>query len=152
MNKIKAVLITFFTAIISWMGILAIPSIALVIFNITDYLTGLIASKHRGQKVDSYKGILGISKKIVMWILIGVGATLDWVVLSSASYMGITLPFNFTIAILVAVWLVINETISILENIIDIGVDPPPFLMPIVKYLKTQVENKVEIKEEKEDK
>lgn len=44
------------------------------------------------------------------------------------------------LATLVAVWIVVNEIISILENMIDIGIDLPPFLMPIVKRIKKEVE------------
>lgn len=39
----------------------------------------------------------------------------------------------------------VNEIISILENMIDIGVAMPPFLMPIVGYIKMQVEEKADM-------
>ena len=45
-------------------------------------------------------------------------------------------------------WLVVNEIISILENMVDIGVDMPPFLLPIVKYIRKQVEEKANIPDE----
>ena len=67
------------------------------------------------------------------------------VVSYSADVAGITLPFTFLVACIAAVWLVCNEIISILENINDIGVTLPPFLQPIVKNLKKQVENKAVI-------
>ena len=54
-------------------------------------------------------------------------------------------------ATVVAVWLVANEIISILENMLDIGVTMPPFLMPIVKYIKKQVENKANLPEAEEE-
>ena len=54
-------------------------------------------------------------------------------------------------ATIVAVWLVVNEIISILENLIDIGVKMPPFLMPIVKYIKKQVEDKAKLAETEEE-
>ena len=60
--------------------------------------------------------------------------------------LGITIPF--VVATFVAVWLVVNEMISILENLIDIGVNMPPFLMPVVKYIKKQVEDKAKLAEE----
>lgn len=67
---------------------------------------------------------------------------------------GITLPFTFLIACIVAIWLICNELISILENINDIGVTLPPFLQPIVSNLKSQVEQKTSIDyiKESEDK
>lgn len=54
-------------------------------------------------------------------------------------------------ATVVAVWLVVNEIISILENMIDIGVDMPPFLLPIVKYIKKKTEETAMVKEEEQD-
>ena len=39
-----------------------------------------------------------------------------------------------------AVWLGFNEVISILENLGDMGVPMPPFLMKIVQMLKGKVE------------
>lgn len=55
------------------------------------------------------------------------------------------------VACVVAIWLICNEIISILENINDIGVALPPFLQPIVKNLKSQVEQKTTI-DNQEDK
>jgi phage-related holin len=46
------------------------------------------------------------------------------------------------VASLVAVWLICNEIISILENISDIGVAMPPFLLKLAGNLKSQVESK----------
>ena len=51
---------------------------------------------------------------------------------------------------MVAIWIVCNEIISILENVNDIGVTLPPFLQPIVKNLKSQVENKINIENKAE--
>ena len=129
----------------SALGILAIPVMLLITCNVIDYITGLIASKFRNQEIDSYKGIRGIAKKICMWLLVGVGVIVDQLLSYSADVAGITLPFTFLVACIAAVWLVCNEIISILENINDIGVTLPPFLQPIVKNLKKQVENKAVI-------
>lgn len=139
-SKVKAAVIAVFTAISSWMGVLAYPMLVLVLLNITDYATGLMASKNRGQKISSYQGIKGIAKKICMWLLVGIGAVIDWVLTFAAETIGLTLPFSFAIASLAAIWLICNEIISILENIGDIGVTLPPFLMNVVKRLKSKAE------------
>ena len=39
------------------------------------------------------------------------------------------------------IWLVLNECISILENISEIGVPLPAFLMKLIEKLKKTVEN-----------
>ena len=148
MNKIKTLFTSIFSVIAGWLGILAIPVLILVICNVTDYITGLIASKYRGQVIDSYKGFRGIAKKICMWLLVGIGAIIDWLLIYAGQTAGITLPFTFLIACIVAIWLICNEIISILENIVDIGVELPPFLAPIVKNIKKQVEGKTSINTE----
>lgn len=145
MERAKTFIVAIWSIIMSALGILAIPVMLLIICNVIDYITGLIASKFRNQEIDSYKGIRGIAKKICMWLLVGVGVIVDQLLSYSADVAGITLPFAFLVACIVAIWLICNEIISILENINDIGVTLPPFLQPIVKNLKTQVENKAMI-------
>lgn len=142
MDKIKAAFIAFFSALAGWLGILAVPVGVLIVCNIIDYGTGLAASPYRGQKIDSYRSFRGIAKKVCMWLLVGVGAMLDWLVVYAGDTIGISIPVNFLIACVVAVWLIANEIISILENMVDIGVKIPPFLLPLVKNIKKQVEDK----------
>ncbi len=148
MNKIKTVFTAFFSALAGWLGILAIPMLVLVICNLIDYGTGLAASKYRNETINIYKGFRGIAKKICMWILVAIGALIDWLIIYTGQTIGITLPINFLIGCIVAIWLIANEIISILENMVDIGVTIPPFLMPLVKNIKKQVEDKAIPKEE----
>lgn len=148
MDKIKAFLITIVGGFTSFLGILALPVILLVGCNIIDYVTGLMAAIPRNQSLDSYKGFRGIVKKVCMWLLVLVGVIIDWMLKYASHTIGITLPFTFFIACIVAIWLICNELLSILENIADIGVTLPTFLGKLVKYVKKQVEEKTEFKEE----
>lgn len=145
MEKIKAFFITAFSAIFSWLGVLAVPVFLLVGCNLIDYITGLLAAKYRDEAVSSYKGIRGIIKKVCMWLLIGVGWMMDTLLKYTVTTVGLTIELPFIVATVVAVWLICNELISILENMIDIGVNIPPFLMPLVKRIKNQVEEKTEV-------
>jgi toxin secretion/phage lysis holin len=147
MEKIKATVIAVVSALMSWLGILAIPVFLLVGCNVIDYLTGIFASKYRDEPISSYKGIRGIIKKICMWLLVVIGSWIDVLINYTIHTAGIELTIPFIVATVVAVWLVVNEIISILENMIDIGVDMPPFLMPIVKYIKRKTEETAEIVE-----
>jgi toxin secretion/phage lysis holin len=142
MNKVKAIFIAFFTALAGWLGILAIPVLILVLCNLIDYVTGLVASKYRDQKINSYKSFRGIVKKICMWLLVAVGALFDWLIMYAGEAVGVAIPVAFLIACAVAVWLITNEFISILENMKDIGVPIPPFLQPLVNSVQKQVEDK----------
>ena len=57
---------------------------------------------------------------------------------------------TFLIACIVAMWLICNEIISILENIQDMGVNIPAFLQPLVKHIRSQVEERINIDEKDE--
>ena len=139
-EKFKIISVAIIGLFASKLGILAIPMLVLVMINITDYITGLVAAKYRGEKINSYKGFRGIAKKVCMWILVGIGATVDWLILYSASVVGIEFSFKFLVASLVAVWLIANDIISILENMVDIGVDMPPFLQKLVVNIRDKIE------------
>ena len=143
-NQIKAFAIAVFTPIFSGIGILAIPVLLLIVANMIDYGTGLVASKYRGQNINSYKSFRGIAKKVCMWLLVCVGVLVDMFIISYGNRLGITLPSAYIVGCLVAAWLFVNEIISILENVKDIGVNIPPFLLPYVKNIKSQVEGNAE--------
>lgn len=57
---------------------------------------------------------------------------------------------NLLVACIVAIWIICNEIISILENIKDMGVAIPGFLLPIVEHVKSQVEDKADINKDSE--
>lgn len=143
-NELKMLFVAGFGALTSFLGVLAIPVYILVCANIIDYFTAIYATSNRGQKIASNKGIKGIIKKVCMWLLIIVGVLLDQLLLYATTTLGIVLPFTFLIACVVALWLCANEIISILENISDIlGDDMPSFLLPLVKNIRSQVEDKI---------
>ena len=150
LNQIKICIVAGFGAITSMLGVLAIPVYILVCANIIDYFTALFASEKRGKEISSSIGIKGIIKKVCMWLLIIVGVLLDHLLLYSTATLGITLPFTYLIACIVALWLCANEIISILENISDIlGEDMPSFLLPLVRNIRSQVEGKINVKDGK---
>lgn len=152
MDKVKATVIAAISALMSWLGILAIPVLLLVGCNIIDYITGLMAAKFREDGgISSYKSIRGIYKKIGMWILVIIGAFADILIQYSIECAGIEMTVPFVVATVVAVWLVVNEFISILENLKDSGVKIPPFLMPLMKYINRKVEDKAKLTETEQE-
>lgn len=156
-NFLKTLITTIGSLLSSVLGILYVPVLLMVACNIIDYATGLMAASHREDgKISSYKSMRGITKKVAMWILVVVGAVIDCLIKYAADTLGYQLPFTFLIACVVAVWIVCNELISILENLIDVGIAIPAFLIPLVKNIKSYTENKVSMtnnneNDEKED-
>lgn len=133
----------FFTGILgvlsAWLGVLAVPVYMLVLCNLIDYLTGIAAAWKRGETISSYTGIQGIAKKISMWLLIGVGSIIDWLLLYAGNALHMEIRLPMLAASLTAVWLICNEILSILENVSDLGVPLPGFLGKVAQALQKAV-------------
>lgn len=143
-NYIKAIVAAGLAFVTSLLGVMSVPVILLVASNVIDYATGLFACKRRKKKISSNIGILGIFKKVAMWLMVIVGMMVDEMLMYASSSIWKEWPFKFVVGCAVAIWLICNEIISILENIQDIGVNIPPFLKPIVKRIRSQVEEEME--------
>lgn len=148
-NRIQALVTTIMGVLSSLLGALFVPVLLLVTCNIIDYATGLMAAPYRKDgKISSYKSFRGILKKISMWVLVIVGSIMDQMVTYTASMFGWKNPVNFLIACLVAIWLVCNEIISILENVQDVGLQLPKWMLPLVKNIKSQADNSIPLDED----
>lgn len=149
-EKVKVLLLAVLpAALASYFGALAIPFALLVLCNIVDYFTGLGAAPSRGEARNSNRGFLGAAKKICMWLLVLVGVIMDLMLAFVATAFNWVLPFNLAVACLVCVWLLVNELISIIENIDDIGVKVP-LLLPLVNWVKKKVEDGAKLPEDME--
>lgn len=149
-NYIKAIFTAVFAFLSALLGVLAVPVILLVACNLIDYTTGLMASKYRAEDINSYKSIRGIFKKVSMWLMVVVGAIIDEMLLYASTSIGWKSPVTFLVACVVAMWLICNEIISILENIQDMGVNIPAFMQPLVKHIRSQVEDQVKVDNDSE--
>ena len=138
------------TMISYYCGIVAVPIIVLVAVMIIDYITGMVAA-WKGKELSSKKGVFGIVKKVCYLALVCVGMGVDWLIYSGLRQVGVALDYTIFFGVLVTVWLIINELISILENLGSVGVPLPKFLVTIVKRLKITTEKVTEESEEKKD-
>lgn len=141
MNYLKAFVTAIASLLSALLGILYIPVLLMVACNVIDYITGLMAAGNRPDGgICSYKSMRGIMKKISMWLLVVVGAIIDQLLLYAAEVIGYQSPVTFLVACVVAIWIICNELISILENMVDIGIELPTFLLPLVSNLKTTID------------
>lgn len=122
---------------------LAVPLVILVIMMVIDYITGMV-SAWINKDLSSRKGITGIVKKICYMALVAVAMGVDWLMYCGISAAKITAAYDMWFGLLVAIWLIINEMISVLENLSRIGVPMPLFLTKAVKKLKITVDNESE--------
>lgn len=141
-NYAKGIITAVTAFLSSILGVLYVPVLLMVACNIIDYVTGLMAAKNRADgSICSYRSIRGIQKKVTMWLLVVVGAIVDQLLIYTTERFGFNMPFTFFVACVVAIWIVCNELISIIENMKDIGINIPSFLLPLIKNVKSQTEN-----------
>lgn len=138
-TTVQAVITAALAALTYYFSILAVPIIVLMVVMVIDYITGMISAWHNSE-LSSKKGLFGIVKKLCYLALVCVGMGVDWLIYSGMVQIGITMNYTIFFGILVAIWLIINELISILENLNRIGVPLPKFITAVVKKLKNTVE------------
>ena len=133
----------------AYFGIVAVPIAVLVVAMAIDYGTGMAAAWKQAD-LSSKRGIIGIVKKIGYLALVCVGMLVDWLIYCGLQAVNVNIGYTFFFGVLVTIWLIINELISILENLGTIGVPLPKFLLTIVKKLKVTAENVVNHDESEE--
>ena len=138
---LQAIISAALAAFAVYMGALAVPIIVLMVMMIIDYLSGMSAAWVHGD-LSSRVGAKGIVKKVGYMALIVVAMGVDYLIYSGIAAANITVNYNMWFGLLVAVWLIINEMISILENLSKLGVPIPDFLTKIIKRLKNSAERK----------
>lgn len=138
----KAAVAAAIGALVAYGVQLFIPCIVLVVVMLLDYITGMVKAWEAGE-LSSKIGIKGILKKLGYLVIVSVACVVDWCVRYGVESAGMDWKFEFLFASIVLLWLVINELISILENVSAIGVPVPSFLTAIINKLKTSTENKV---------
>lgn len=138
MNLKNIVLVTISAIgglIVEFLGGVDTMLIALVMFMVVDYVTGLAVAMifHKSKKTEgggasSKEGFKGIVKKICILILVGLAHEVDVIV--GADYIR-----SITIMFFVA-----NEGLSVLENAGLMGVKYPAFLVKALEILRDKAE------------
>lgn len=135
-----------FAGLLYYLGIVSIPIIMLIFAMIIDYITGMLAASYNSE-LSSKKGIKGIVKKVGYLALVLASMIIDWLISQGLQQININLHYSVFFAVLVTVWLIINELISVLENLSRMGVPIPNFLKKLIDRLKNTVDES-----EREDK
>ena len=129
-------------ALAAYFNILLVPLIVLTVVMAVDYLTGMFSASREG-KLNSRTGVIGLIKKVGYLALVGVGMVVDYLMTSALAQIGVNSGMPNLFGLMVIIWLIINELISILENLGEIGVPMPEFLVRTVKTLKGRVDNEM---------
>lgn len=82
-----------------------------------DVITGLVKAKATGQALDSKTGYKGFWKKMALILALAFGIFLDAFIPIMLGTIQLKLPFTLPIGTIIGCYIVINESISIIENI-----------------------------------
>lgn len=128
----KASASVLFAALFAYLGELAAPLLVLAAAMALDYATGL-AKAYIKKELSSKTGFRGILKKLCSMAMVAVGAEVDYLLSGALAAAGAGVERTMFCGLLVAVWLTVNELISVLENLAAVGV---PGFAPLEKLLR----------------
>lgn len=140
-NVFKAVFAAALAGLSAYFSVLLIPLLILLVVMILDYATGMAKAWLAGT-LSSKTGFRGIIKKLAYFGIVAAAMVADWIIRCGLEQLGVAISFEFFLALLVVVWLIINELISILENLAEIGAPKIPFLSRVLEHLKNTVDKK----------
>lgn len=135
----KTIISLALAAAASYMKFLALPLGVLLIAMIADYITGIAQGYFEGT-LCSKTGFLGILKKLCYMFAVACGIIIDYICTEALVSIGVADGAMTFFGTLVTVWLILNEVVSILENLSQIGVPLPSFLGKIAEKLKNDVD------------
>jgi len=115
--------------------------IALTIFVITDYITGIAVAIVK-KELSSAVGFKGIAKKVLIFALVGIGNLIDVYILTN----------GHTVRTAVIFFYIANEGISIVENSARLGLPIPEKLKQIFSLLHKESEKKASTQKDKTEK
>ncbi len=137
-NVLKLSLAAFLAALMTYMGQIIVPVLILCCVMLLDYLTGVHAAFVR-HELSSRTGLIGILKKLSYLAMVAVACVIDYLIATVGAQLGTVIAVQF-VGQLVVFWLILNELISILENVQKIGGPVPPFVAKLLQHLRGKVE------------
>lgn len=103
--------------------------IALVIFAVADYITGVMCAVS-DKKLSSEVGFKGICRKVIIFMLVGVAHVIDVNVIATGSVLRTAVIFFY----------LSNEGVSLLENAGHLGLPIPEKLKIVLEQLHDRSE------------
>ncbi|MCQ4689190.1 phage holin family protein [Clostridium sp. SL.3.18] len=98
--------------------------IALIVFVVCDYITGVLCAIN-DRKLSSAVGFKGICRKVLIFILVGIGNVIDVQVLGTPGVLRTAIIFFY----------LSNEGLSLTENAAHLGLPVPEKLKAVLEQL-----------------
>ena len=112
---------------------------------VMDFVTGIVKAKAIGEPISSKKGTIGFWKKIALFVGLFFGFFLDYFIPFAAGNIGIKIDLGNTalFGMIIGCYIVINESISICENLYQINpAILPKWISKLLINAKEQIDKK----------
>ena len=116
-NTSKLVTSLFVGLVASFWGIYGPVIVCVLVVICMDVVSGLVKTMATGKRISSKEGYKGFWKKMALILALAFGIFLDSFVPIMLGVVTLELPFKMPIGTIVGCYIVINEAISIIENI-----------------------------------
>ena len=102
---------------------------ALIVFAVIDYITGVMCAIN-DRTLSSEVGFKGICRKVLIFLLVGIGHILDMNVIGTGSVLRTAVIFFY----------ISNEGVSLLENSAHLGLPVPQKIKDVLEQLHKRSE------------
>ncbi len=121
-----------------------------LLFNVIDWLSGWARSRYKHESCSKV-GAKGIVKKVWYWVVIGTAFFIGFSFEQMGQSVGVPLDFMNLVGWFVLANYLVNEIRSILENLVDMDVPVPVFLVKGLKIAAEKIEAAVQIGENEDE-
>lgn len=118
-----------------------------LLLNVMDYATGYCKAKFYNKNESSAIGAKGIFKKVWYWTVIGIAFFVSMSFTYMGEVIGVDLSFVQFFGWFTLATYLINEIRSILENLVEMNVKVPTFLIVGLSVTQKLLDAKTEIEE-----
>ena len=115
-----------------WFGVLLLAMVA-------DYITGILSAAYLG-RLSSQVGLRGILKKAGCWLLVAAALIADWAITQGSAVLGLAVSTQGAVGGGPTHWLILNEVLSIMANLGEMGSALPGFLTRAIESLQRRVD------------
>ena len=122
-----------------------------LLLNIADYFTGWIKARFFKKNESSAIGAKGVLKKVLYWVVIGIAFFVAFCFTRMGELIGIDLAFVSFFGWFTLATYLINEIRSILENLVEMEVKVPAFLISGLAITQKLIDAKTKVEEKQEE-
>lgn len=110
-------------------------------FMIIDYITGILCGLIKNSGYSYKKAVRGIIKKLMFFILILVTILVEFLISFVTRQAGLVLKIEGALTTAMYVYLIGTEGLSIIQNLIILGLPVPPFMIKLFGLIRDESGN-----------